>query len=1415
MLHFHQLTQDREDSVRLLNKPSMRGIRASIVEKYTEKAHFVYELLQNADDVAATAVRFILRKDGLYFLHNGTAHFTVTALNDTENIGHINAITAIGDTTKSGDTPKIGKFGIGFKAVFQYTNHPHIYDPHISFKIKDLIVPVLLPHEPHPFREKGETLFYLPFDRIEKSSTEAIEEIEDKLQHLAFPLLFLRHLKSIVWESDNGIKGNYALKNDEISEFHLQKTDKKIVRQRFLRFSRPVATHQTVQIILSIDENGQPQQVKKCPAYCFFPTKVLTGLKFWVHAPFLLNDSREGIRQKESWNEQLIQQLAALLLESVEKMTNAPHFDPEKLLVTLPLEKEDLDTLFAPMATILWQYLYQVPLLPALNGEKVAIANAYLAEHADLHVLYATPQLTQLFGEGARWVFPDLTSNAKFWQVAKMYLTANKAATTAEYLVKQANADFWRVQTTDWLVQFCCYAAAQHRAWWFTEHGLIRHLPILRTKNGQMASIDQLIKDKYSEIDIVFWENTVVALWLEALKITKNASKFTQNPEKSPKQHVLQPQIKVIYDTLTEEERLALMQSVEPQATYAIWEEVQDFEIEGLGSFLSNETMTMENSIFLWNFLTQCMDNQIINEANIQGKYVFIWQDENIIPFKAYYWKELSNAVWLYDKTENRHAPADFTDISMLHAAYSIHPTLISYLFSIETPPIDRFAHLTDEEKAAIAIGTRFLAQGYSTDDLLELRRIKAHKALQNKENIDKSDKKIKKKAQKREKIPDSEDNELTSSEALLKKQQALRAEMEEELEEKIEQLVEIEGLKEKVQASEKYSFAWFKALLRLEYLLAYERQDKDKSLKIHFEKVEREEGTNKTILLKRPSRAFPANIEDANDISLKVQLEKERRNIAIEVVSIKDGYLRAKLTSPEEIQDLDFYKIRSATLEIQNTIFVLEELSQAFFELPFEETDNLQQFLPPTIRFIFGPPGTGKTTYLAHEEIQPFMLGEQELKILVLTPTNKAADVLVKKVQQFCGESPDWLIRFGTTSEMSIENAGLLRDAAHDIHGQSHFCVVTTITRFPYDGFNEGAFDYKFKNIAWDIIIIDEASMIGVAYITYTLLQQKQAQFIIGGDPFQIAPVVFSEDWKGENIYTMVHLDTFDPVLQKERLLPHAYPIINLITQYRSLNTIGQLYSHFAYESILRHKRHKAHKKPMDLPNLPLKDINIIQFPVQNTELIFKPQLLNNSHYHLYSALLTVELLRYIAQKLHEQENKEKWRLGIICPYKAQATLVDKILNSLHLNYPNIHIQTGTIHSFQGDECDMVLCLFNPPQYISKNPNAFLNQKNILNVAISRAKDCLILLMPDENTPNFDNLYQIRRLQGIIQYYLAGVCQHWSARAIEEIIFQQGDFLYENTFTTMHQSVNVYTKPEKKYEIRIEDTAVDVQVTN
>ena len=104
-----------------------------------------------------------------------------------------------------------------------------------------------------------------------------------------------------------------------------------------------------------------------------------------------------------------------------------------------------------------------------------------------------------------------------------------------------------------------------------------------------------------------------------------------------------------------------------------------------------------------------------------------------------------------------------------------------------------------------------------------------------------------------------------------------------------------------------------------------------------------------------------------------------------------------------------------------------------------------------------------------------------------------------------------------------------------------------------------------------------------------------------------------------------------------------------------------------------------------------------------------------------------------------------------------------------------------------------------------------FLNKKTILNVAISRARDYLFVVMPDDYTDRIENLKQVNRIEKYIDDI--GKYTEYHTSDLEMMMFGKNDYLEENSFTTGHQSVNVYGLPEKKYEIRSEDTAVDVQV--
>lgn len=325
-IFFAALSKDRADSANMLEKPSMRGIKNSVVEKYSDQAHFIYELLQNADDVHATMARFILQPTCLIFAHNGTKRFSVSdpsnedSDSEEKKLGDINAITSIANSNKT--EASIGKFGVGFKSVFQYTSTPHIYDPNFCFKIERFIVPIKL-DEDFPIRQPGETLFVFPFDHPERNAAAAYEDISNKLKNLSFPLLFLSNLRYIEFEFD-GVIGLYDRDIKKTYEFDdltarriclTQNNGDDIYEEDLWLFSRLEGDH-SYSVGFFLDEHGHLRPVSE-PTFCFFPTKEATGLNFIIHAPFLLTDSREGIRAGIPHNKKMIRLLADLAVKAI------------------------------------------------------------------------------------------------------------------------------------------------------------------------------------------------------------------------------------------------------------------------------------------------------------------------------------------------------------------------------------------------------------------------------------------------------------------------------------------------------------------------------------------------------------------------------------------------------------------------------------------------------------------------------------------------------------------------------------------------------------------------------------------------------------------------------------------------------------------------------------------------------------------------------------------------------------------------------------------------------------------------------------------------------------------------------------------------------------------------------------------
>src|SRR5216683_3237091 len=133
---------------------------------YTDRGHFIFELLQNAEDADSTKVRFTVFADRLEILNDGRAF----------SEPDVRGICSIGKGTKAGDRTQIGKFGIGFKSVYSHTAQPEVHSGTEHFRIEHYVRPHGV--EVREIPSGWTTLFVLPFHSADVSFKQIASRLE-------------------------------------------------------------------------------------------------------------------------------------------------------------------------------------------------------------------------------------------------------------------------------------------------------------------------------------------------------------------------------------------------------------------------------------------------------------------------------------------------------------------------------------------------------------------------------------------------------------------------------------------------------------------------------------------------------------------------------------------------------------------------------------------------------------------------------------------------------------------------------------------------------------------------------------------------------------------------------------------------------------------------------------------------------------------------------------------------------------------------------------------------------------------------------------------------------------------------------------------------------------------------------------
>lgn len=451
-MSFEELCLRRAELVNAIrkNKSDISGLLANL---YPGKAHFVYELLQNAEDAKATEVCFDLSENEVKFEHNGSRLFTIE---------DVDAITNIGLSPKIDDPTSIGEFGVGFKAVFEYTTTPEIQSGGFHFRICDLILPdttdLLLQES-----ADNKTRFVLPFNSDKPKET-ACAEIEMGLRSLDDgTLLFLKSIRKIKYKLLGKNRGSLERVEDGENRISIQiqrPERSKPISIHFLRFQKQVSVHDEegrrkscrIAIAFSLDMSSR-QETKVKPLDCgqvciYFPAvKEQSNLKFHLHAPFASTVARDSVRDCEA-NNQLRDHLSELIAESMTAIREQKLLTVDSLAI-LPNDQDSLLPFYVPIRNRLNKEFHDKELVPMDSGGYASASGVFKDDGvAGLSRLISDGDLATILGEDHTpplWIsLPEQTPRAQ-----DFLLMLDIPSWSTNDLVKILTEQFERV--TNWL----------------------------------------------------------------------------------------------------------------------------------------------------------------------------------------------------------------------------------------------------------------------------------------------------------------------------------------------------------------------------------------------------------------------------------------------------------------------------------------------------------------------------------------------------------------------------------------------------------------------------------------------------------------------------------------------------------------------------------------------------------------------------------------------------------------------------------------------------------------------------------------------------------------------------------------------------------------------------------------------------
>lgn len=424
------------------------------------------------------------------------------------------------------------------------------------------------------------------------------------------------------------------------------------------------------------------------------------------------------------------------------------------------------------------------------------------------------------------------------------------------------------------------------------------------------------------------------------------------------------------------------------------------------------------------------------------------------------------------------------------------------------------------------------------------------------------------------------------------------------------------------------------------------------------------------------------------------------------------------------------------------------------------------------TLSFLWGPPGTGKTTTLGCL-LAKYLIQFPRDSVLLLSTTNTAVDQAIIAVDK----AFDHLVRDGheigdararckriglhfiashfrdreyllpvadpdTIRELTRLEAirpdpggdlrayGAWRDEIESLRSQLREAAREDLLRTSLHAMTttRATFDFKLlRSIPYDLVVFDEASQVGLAHAL--MLSDLSPRVMFVGDPKQLAPVVQAdsqdaETWLGRSMFDTEPMKSAETCIlnEQDRMTEEICGVVSKVFYGGELKVAGDA---------LRNQQWRAARRLAVLPEIGERSLHVRTIQQEGS-------CANRSWYRQQS-------MEYICQTvlMMLRGKTPPDQILVVTPFRAQRYKIRRRLRDLGRD-PRFRdlglgqVSVTTVHRAQGSERHTVL--FDPV----KGGGRWLMSKEgerLINVAISRAQARLVITLSrgDRENPILD----------------------------------------------------------------------------